>query len=466
MLPSYTLPLLFVIKIAYAFFFLYVYTYHYGGGELTADAGVFFKESKVLYNVFYQSPQDFFQFMFGLDDSPEFINKYLASTTHWNGGERFLPNDSRHVIRINALLLFISNGEVIIHFILFSFASFMGGFDLFQWLKKKSNITPLLLLIILTLAPSLAFWSSSIIKEPLMILGLSIFICGVFDDISITKKTWRIIIGGILTIAFKPYVFICLIVALIYYFVFSKLFRKQWLALLSFGVFGVGILLLTGYSNKIAYVIANQQEDFINLRDGGLYLNGDEQHYYYIYYANRDHFNLENGTATLLEPVGAYYLKKNENFERFPIKLNEVGKSYPIYLTLNESGSKVNVTLIKDDFWQLLLNIPEAIINSFSQPIPNKKSTWLQYPAFLENILFIFIAIYAFFLFPNRLSQNDKRTAITLSLFAAFIAMIVGWTTPVSGAIVRYIIPAHVAVLVVFALKLDYVKWRNKMFKE
>lgn len=465
-LPSYTLPLLFLVKIAYAFFFLYVYTYHYGGGELTADAGVFFKESVTLHNVFQQSPYDFFQFIFGLNDSPEFIDKYLESTMHWNGGERFLPNDSRHVIRINALLMFISRGEVIIHFIIFSLASFMGGFDLFQWLKKKSNIPPFLLLTILTLAPSLAFWGSSIIKEPLMILGLSLFIRGVFDEISIARKTWRIIIGGLLTIAFKPYVFICLIIALLYYFMFSKFFKKQWLALLVFAVFGITILVATGYSKKAAYVIANQQEDFINLRDGGLYLHGDEEHYYYIYYANRNHFSIENRTATLLEPVGAYYLKKNENHERFPIQLNEVGKTYPVYLTLNESGSKVNVTLIKDNFWQMLINIPEAIFNSFLQPIPNKKSTWLQYPAFLENLLYVFVAVLMFFIFPKSLSQKEKRMAISLGLFAAFIAMIVGWTTPVSGAIVRYIIPAHVAILVIIALKLDYVKLKRKWFKD
>lgn len=454
-----------MVKIGYALFFLYVYTYHYGGGELTADAGVFFRESITLHKVFYQSPYDFFQFIFGLNNSPEFIDKYLQSTMHWNGGNTFILNDSRNVIRVNALLMFITGGQVLIHFMILSFASFMGGVDLFQWLKKKSNFPPTLLLAILTLAPSLAFWSSSIIKEPLMILGVFLFIRGVFDSISVPRKVWRIIIGIILTISFKPYVFICLFVALIYYFVFSKFFRKQWLALLTFGVFGIAVLVSTGYSNKIAYIIANQQEDFINLRDGGLYLHGHDEHYYYIYYANRNHFKFENGNAILLKPVGAYYLKKNENFERFPMKLNEVGSSYKIHLHLHETGSKVEVTLIKDDFWQMLLNIPEAITNSFIQPIPNKQSTWLQYPAFIENILFVLAGILTFILFPRKLNRKDRRIVATLMLFAAFIAMIVGWTTPVSGAIVRYVTPAYIAILAVFAMKLDFVKMRSRIQK-
>lgn len=464
-LPSYTLPLLFLVKIAYAFFFLYVYTYHYGGGELTADAGVFFKESETLYNVFYKSPYDFFQFLFGLNNDQAFINKYLESTTHWNRGELYLPNDARNVIRVNALLRFISYGEVIIHFIILSFASFMGGVDLYHWLKKKSNLPPLLLITLLTLAPSLAFWSSSLIKEPLMIFGLFIFIRGVFDDISIPRKVWRILLGTVLTITFKPYVFICLLGALIYYFVFSKFFRRQWIAVIAFGVLGIGALLITGYSEKFTYVISKQQEDFVNLRDGGLYLHADENHFYYIYYANRNHFEYENGKAKLIKPVGAYYMKSNQNQERIPTKLDEVGTTYPVYLQLHETGSKVEVTLIKYNFWQMLLNIPEAIVHSFLQPIPNKQSTWLQYPAFLENILFVFTAISTFFLFPKRLTQKEKRIAVSLCLFAAFIAMIVGWTTPVSGAIVRYIIPAHVAIIAVFAIKLDYVKLKQKLFK-
>nr|WP_299201843.1 hypothetical protein [uncultured Brumimicrobium sp.] len=460
-----TLSLLFLVKFAYALFFLYVYTYHYGGGELTADAGMFFKESKILHDVFAQSPGDFFQFLFGLNDDPEFINKYLDNTTHWNGGQRFLPNDSRHVIRVNALLHFISNGEVIIHFIFLSFASFIGGVDLYQWLKKKSNLPPRFLLILMTLTPSIAFWGSSIIKEPLMILGLCLFLRGVFDDLSIGRKAWRIVIGGALTFAFKPYVILCLFVMLLFYLVFSKFFQKQWLAIIVFGTLGIGALVGTGYADKMAYVISNQQEDFINLRDGGLYIHGDEEHFYYIYYSNRTHFSFEDGVATLEEPVHAYYMKKNENHERFPIYLDQVGKSYPIYLTLQETGSKVEVTLIKDNFWQMLLNGPEAIFNSFLQPIPNKNSSWLQYPAFVENLFLILAAVLSFFIFPKTLEQKDKRITVSLALFALLIALIVGWTTPVSGAIVRYIVPALIATVIIFALKFDYNKIKKGLTK-
>ena len=140
------------------------------------------------------------------------------------------------------------------------------------------------------------------------------------------------------------------------------------------------------------------------------------------------------------------------------MRLDEIGKAYKVHLHLHETGSKVEITPIRDNFWQMLLNIPESFVNSFFQPIPNKQSTWLQYPAFIENIFFALLAVLTFIVYPRKLNQQDKRIVSSLLLFAAFIAMIVGWTTPVSGAIVRYIIPAYIAIIAIFAIKLDYKK--------
>ena len=464
-LPNFTLPIAFIVKVGFGLFFLYVYTYHYGGGELTADAGRFFKESKTLFSVFHQSPTDFFKFIFGVNNDPQLIQHYLDSTSHWNGGDQLLPNDSRNVIRINALLLFISNGEVLIHFLFFSLASFWGGFELFQWLKKKETRFPILLLFLLTLAPSIAFWSSSIIKEPLMILGLCLVLRGIFDSLSPAKRIWRILIGICLTLMFKPYVGILLLVALVYYFLFSRLFRLQLLSFLTFIIFLIGLLYFTNSLDRFTYIISNQQEDFMNVRDGGLYLDGDEEHFYYIYFENRNHFEFKDGYAILKEPVGAYYMKKQENYERFSMRLDQVGRKYPIYLSMTKAGSGLEVTPIKDSFKQLVMNVPEALYHSFLQPIPNRKSSWLQYPAFFENILYIVLAIISFFIIPKRNSLNDRRIIATLLFFALSVGLIVGWTTPVSGAIVRYIIPAQVALLVAFILQIDSKKIPLKRIK-
>lgn len=459
---SFVLPGLFAIKFLIALFFLYVYTFYYGGGELTADAGRFFEESKVLKNVFHQSPTDYFKFLFGLDNDPAFINKYLESTNHWNGGNQILPNDSRNVIRVNSLLLFISNGQVVIHFLLFSLASFLGGVDLYQFIKKRSKLPKGFLIILMTLTPSVAFWSSSIIKEPLMILGLCLFLRAAFDDIGIKRKFWRFLIGGLLLIGFKPYVAACLLMALLFYWVFSRVTKSQFLNLALYGTIGFGILFFTGILDKGVYLISKQQEDFINVRDGGLYLFEDDEHYLYIYYNNRNHFKIEGNQATLQKPVGAFRMRIDNNFDRKPIQLRNTGDTYRIGVQMNKAGSGIPITPIRGSGITMIKMVPEILFNTFIRPVPKANSSWLTYPAFIENLLVLLGLILAFFISPRKLNRKDRRILFSLSIFSLMIYLIVGWTTPVVGAIVRYVVPGLLGIVLIIALKLNAISFLDK----
>lgn len=444
-----------------ALFFFYVYTFYYGGGELTADAGRFFQESKVLKSVFDQSPIDYFKFLFGIDNDPTFINKYLETTNHWNRGSQILPNDSRNVIRANSLVLFISNGEVITHFLFFSLASFFGGIDLYQFIKKRSKLPKGILIILMTLTPSIAFWSSSIIKEPLMILGLCLVIRATFDKISIKRKVWRYIIGSILLIGFKPYVYLCLIIAYIFYWVFSRVTKSQVLNVFIYGIIGFGALYFTGVLDRAVYSISKQQEDFMNVRDGGLYLIEDDKHYFYVYYNNRNHFDFNGNTATLINPVGAFHMRINDNYDRKPVQLKNVGKSYKIGVELEKAGSGISVTPIKGDGATMLKMIPEVLFNTFLRPIPSKNSSWLQYPAFIENIIVLFWLILSLFIIPRKMNKKDNRIFYTLLIFSIMIYLIVGWTTPVVGAIVRYVIPGLLGFILIITLRLKEIPILN-----
>lgn len=457
----FTLPLALLAKFGYAYFFLCIYTEYYGGGELTADAGRFFEESKILHSIFYESPTAFFTFLFGLNDDPEFINTYLSQTNHWNAGSQFLLNDSRNVMRANALFLFISNGSVYIHFLLFSFASFLGGVDLYQFIKKKSNIPKTLLLLIILLAPSIAFWSSSIIKEPLLMLGLFIFIRGVFDDLSLNRRIWRIILGGILLVGFKPYVFIAILVGLVFYFVFARITRYTGINLLIYFVLGTSIMYFSGTLKTMTHVISKQQEDFINVRDGGLYLDAGENKYYYIYYNNRSKFDISGRKAVLKEKTGAMIMNINDNFDRKPLMLRNVGDTFDIKVQLAKAGSGIEISPIQDRLGVMIKMIPEVLFNTFVRPLPHKHQTWLALPAFVENIIYLLGFILAFLFFRRGTTKKENRILWSISISALAIALIVGWTTPVVGAIVRYIIPAQAILLIVILIKFDWEKFRK-----
>lgn len=460
-LPYKYLALFFLLKLFTALFFLYVYTFHYGGGDLTADAGMFFQESKVLNDVFYENPKTYFQFIFNWNTNHEMVSSYLDATSHWNATERLIPNDSRNVIRINSILLFISNGNIFFHFIVFSFITFFAGLDLAQFIRKHSNFKTFWIVFALTLTPSIAFWGSSIIKEPLLLAGLMLLLRGLFNQLSYWKKIYRIVIGVFLMSLFKPYILFILIPFILLYFLISLI--KKYSPILITGIYFLIILIagqLSGFNNKMLYLISKQQEDFINLRDGGLYLIDDEEHYIYIYYINRAKFTIEDGYATLNEPVGALYLKANENFNRKSFQLNDVGKKWKIGLSLEKTGSGVDATPINNSGIQLIKNIPSAIVNKIVRPYPWDSGSWLKHLAFIENSVLLFFLILGMIYQKEIKNKKIRNVILVLTLFALSILLVVGWTTPVLGAIVRYKVPATLIIVLIIL-----VIWKKKETK-
>lgn len=457
------LPLIFSAKLLFALFFLYVYTYHYGGGELTADAGRFFNESKVFYNLFWEDPTMYFKFFFGIENDPLVVDAYMEEMGHWNSTSRSLPNDSRNVIRVNSLIFFISNGYILIHFLIFSLISFLATIDLAQFIRKWSTLSFPAVLAVLALLPSVAFWGSSIIKEPLMLAGLCFLIRGVFDDLSFKRRWWRIVLGFCLMLMFKPYILAVFLVSLIFYIVFTRLLPKlQLINVVVFFIIGVLVAQWSGKLDSVVQLISRQQQDFMNVRDGGLYLEVDEDYYYYVYFSNRDKFSFEEGgVAKLKEPTGAYLAHKRNYKDRNIVQLSEVGRSYPIHLSMSKTGSGIEVTRINGSFWTMVKMVPKVLYNTTVRPLPNDKGSWLKYPAFIENVL-LFLGLLLITLFARRkLNKQIKRMVWTLLMFAFMVFLIVGWTTPVLGAIVRYKVPGVLAIGIVMLLLIDYYKIRK-----
>jgi len=459
------LPFIFTGKLLFSLFFLYVYTYHYGGGELTADAGRFFEESRIFYALLWEHPLMYWEFFWGIENDPLVVDTFMEELGHWNAPDRAMPNDSRNVIRVNSLLFLISNGYILVHFLVFSLLSFLATIDLAQFIRKWSTLSFPAVLAVLTLMPSAAFWGSSIIKEPLMLVGMCILIRGVFDDISFRRRWWRLVLGTLLMYMFKPYVLAVLLVALVFYFMFSRIFMKlQLINVMLFLIFGTLIAQWTGMLDRAVEVISRQQQDFMNVRDGGLYLEIDEDYYYYVYFSNRDKFTYNNkGTAILSESTGASLAHKRDHNDRKPVQLSEIGKEYQIHLVMTQAGSGIEVTRINNSFSTMLRIVPEVHFNTAIRPLPADKGSWLKYPAFIENIILFLGLLLVTFFARRKLNKRIKRMVWTFLLFAALVFVVVGWTTPVLGAIVRYKVPGVLVLTIVFVLLVDYYKIKKRL---
>lgn len=450
---SLLFPSLFLVKFCVGLFFLFVYTYIYGGGELSADAGAFYQESKILHNVFYKSPSDYFRYLFNIDLSPDFVDKHLSLTQHWNGTTKPIFNDSQNVIRINSLLFFLSKGEVLTHILFMCAFSFWGVFESYKWIREYSRIKVPYLLIAIMLIPSVTFWSSSFIKEPLLILGVGLLLNACFSSKnSVPKKTMKGILGGVLVLAFKPYVLICFTPVLIFLLV-RRLMSKQavLLSLIVVGIIGSSLFLFPKIKSKIVHKISRQQTDFINVGLGGLHLFRNDTIYFFEG-VERGKMKQEGNMVYLLEETEGNMVVDKVNYGMESLKIPADKEPWHILYQSKGSASQFKTTRINNSLGTMVKMIPEVLVNVLFRPFPGDHGSWLIYPAMVENYILFFAFVIIVFFYRRKLSKKELEIAIALLLFILTLYLIIGYTTPVSGAIVRYKIPGVLAMVLLICL--------------
>jgi hypothetical protein len=216
------MPVGFVVKMLVGCFFLYIYSYHYGVGELTDDACAFLHDSKILNDTFQKSPIDYFKFLFGLDDRA-LISQYLSETTQWDAGSSKWFNDAKNVVRVHSLIHFFSFGREIIHLMVMVLISLLGlrlmTIAILPFVKVSSTVVVLSLLLM----PNVLFWSSGILKEPLIFFSMGLFLYAVLGTFTPIRKIILVLLSITSLIGIKPYILLCVVLALISLFVFRSI---------------------------------------------------------------------------------------------------------------------------------------------------------------------------------------------------------------------------------------------------
>lgn len=462
-LSPWLLPFGFLVKVIAGVLFIYVYTELYGDGQLTQDAGEFMRESKMLHDVFFTSPAAYFSLLTGIGESADLVNEFLAGTNHWSASDVALVNDSKNILRVHSIIHFISLNNEFVHVLFMCLFSVLGLRDLTIAFKDRIRLSPYILFIGLLLLPSVFFWGSSILKEPLLIAGAGLFTRALLVPGKWWKRGLRLLLALALLTAFKPYVFLCLLLAAVYY-VFSRLVLRHhpWYSLLLFTGLGFGFLVAVPIArDKLTSSISRKQLDFDNVGKGGMYALNDSC----MYYLTDQQFDkvrfLEDGNVVLAYPavLSQKIIGSKEPFK--PVKLKPDGKKWLVYYQLSGSDSYIHITMINNSFRQLILNIPEAFVNALLRPFPGDSGSWLKYPAILEVFSCISGLLLAL-IFRRKLHTGERRLLAAMVLFAVALLVIIGWITPVTGAIVRYRVPAYIAIFIItlFIIKVPE-KWKR-----
>ena len=112
----------FILKIIAGVTLTMIYT-HYYPVKAEADTFRYFEDSYHLHRALFENPKAYLRMMLGVDDGKDLM-PYLDSMNNWFPAERTtFYNDNRTVIRINALIRWISFGSYYVHLLIFSFLS-------------------------------------------------------------------------------------------------------------------------------------------------------------------------------------------------------------------------------------------------------------------------------------------------------------------------------------------------------
>jgi hypothetical protein len=386
-----TLFILFSIKFITGLALTSIYSNYYTERR-EADIFKYFDDSAPMFSALPDKPIDYAKMITGIGiENDYFFNEYFIHMNNWDRAyDSNVYNDSHTIIRLNAIFRIFSFNVFHVHTLFFCFISFIGSLALFRAFRHLFNISPRLLLLACFLLPSVLLWTSGILKESILIFAFGIIFMTIEkfsrEKVKLTSLLFALF-SIFLMIYIKFYVLLALLPALIGFLITKKIQR--------FPVTNYIVILILATATGI--------------------------------------FSKEiTGTIDLIEIM----IRKQQDF----IRLAE----------WQDAKSAFPLTAIENSFWGILKVIPEGLLNCFVRPLPHHVNSWLSLGVVIENLLFILLCLLSAY---TVLSRKLKKTPVFISLehknfflfclvFTLLLFTVIGITTPVAGALVRYKVPA------------------------
>jgi len=449
-LPIWIFNALFLIKVLAGFALTYVYTHHYKDRS-TADVFKYYDDAKIMHSALEKAPVDYFKMISGIGNNTfHFDTCYYEKMNHWYKRNDFgMYNDNHTIIRFNALLMPFTFNSFHAHTVFMCFISFVGLYLLYSFFLYFQKGKEWLIIVAVFLAPSVLFWGSGVLKEGILLFSIGALLFSFkqlfFRKLFSLKYMMLILVSFLLLLINKVYWLPILILPLICLFGVRILNFKKPLRffLLSYFFIGVCFYFFTSFlQNKNPFQqIAERQQSFINLAQGGIYLLNQEN---LVRLNPKDSLVLQKTTTdSVTIKLGTAYLKwKLNNFDDtlFVASSKVDIENYKIISIQQKAGSILFEKSISATWVSFMKFIPVSFINSALMPLPWNSKSITELLASLENIILLVSVLFSFFYFKNKTSlETDFLWFLVFTVLSVFF--IVGFTTPVAGAIVRYKMP-------------------------
>lgn len=387
-LPRWVAPVLFLTKVLFGFALWAVYTFYYTE-RINSDIYKFYDDAHYVHQAYGENKTAFIGLMTGSEDSS--LEAYTSQMKNWERNfNKAVPfNENRFMIRLNALMMFISGENIHVHTILFCFLSFIGCIlllKLFQHFTEGGKKKWMLLTI---LFPSFLFWTSGGLKESLIILGLGLMLYG-----------------------------------------FLLIRERGFIAVLLL-VLGFGILLMTKYFLLICLAPA--------LFAYYIYMKSSSAKTVMLKYAGVIVF-----TVIVLQVIAP--LSKKINFARIISKKQTFAIAEAKYM---KAGSYSEVPVVDSTIISVVSRLPIGLWNSMMKPYLWQSKNPMMLLSAAENIVVILLLILAI-VYRDKKKTYDCNILLFAFVSVALYFSIIGIMTPVLGNLVRY--KVVLTPLLIFAL--------------
>ncbi|HLP49386.1 MAG TPA: hypothetical protein VK154_00735 [Chitinophagales bacterium] len=366
---------LFNLKFLVGIFIWFVYTFYYKDVQ-NNDIHKFYKDALIINEVAYSDPAAFAKLMVTSGEN----TAYTDSLKNWNRNFDEAPiNENRTIIRLNALLMFFTFKTYFAHILFFCFISLIGWVLMANAVMNFTSQRNALFALPVLLLPSVLFWASGVMKEPLLVFGLGLLIHGLLNLRMKSSSIAAIAIGFIIVLFTKFFVLACLFPAASAYLLFPK-------------------------RETTTFIIAKYAVVFVVLLLAA--------------------FNIQH-IVPRINPLQMLVNKQTNSVKE---------------ATYFKAGSRIDIPPLQPSASSVLMIAPAGILNTIARPYPTEAKNVMMLASAAENILAILLLIVLLWFTSWRSAVNINLLMFLLAFSLAYFALI-GICTPVLGNLVRYRVP-------------------------
>lgn len=386
------LSIFFIIKVLCGIGLTFIYTYYYKQ-RATADIFKYFDDGKIMYVSIFNHPYDYLRMVTGFGSESSDLNVYYDMMNYCHRGINYgLYNDYITMIRFNAAVDLFSFGYYSVHTVFMVFISFIGLTAIYKTFQLMLQGKWVELYVVVYFIPSILLWTSGVLKEGIMMLGIGLLclsLSKIIERFSV-KYMFLFVFSFVLLFISKMYILIALLPGAITLFVIKvtgkKLsFIKFLMVHLIFGILAVNV---TIFEYDFLQILSYKQQDF----------------------------------SVLVKTVG-------------------------------NVGSLINIPELYPTWISFLKNSPGAFLNALIRPHIFESYSPIVFLSSVENV-FLILSIILSIVFINFKKVQDKGWLYLCFSFTIILFVLSGLTTPVMGALVRYRAPAlpflMIALLIIF----------------